>query len=192
MKKKSLMDQLFNKKVKDYSFTVIFFLVFSFFVVFVIRPNIITVFKSQKELQDLNKLDKDYENIIFSIINLQSKIQLNLENLPLLEQAIPKVPQVNKVIDDLASSATESGIILKSIDVSKINLKEDSDKRTTKSYMVLLEIDSDFPKVKQFLDNTLHQRRLKTIKSFSVLKEESKSSASAGLKISFEIEGYYL
>lgn len=198
MNRSKLAESLTNKRVKDYSFTIAFFFIFSFFILFAIRPNLVTVFSLQKQLGDLQLLDSNYENAILRIVQLQSMIESNRNNLFLLDQALPQTPQVNKVVDDLNNSASSSGVLIKKIDIGEVNLRVDKSKQEVKSFAVNIETTSDFDRVRQFIDMFLHQRRLKTMKNLSIIKESPDnslfgvSSSAATLKIKLEVDGFYL
>ncbi|MEN9327568.1 MAG: hypothetical protein RI947_376 [Candidatus Parcubacteria bacterium] len=198
MNRSKIVDNLTNKRVKDYSFTIAFFLIFSFFILFAIRPNLVTVFSLQKELNDLRVLDNNYENAILNIVQLQSMVEANRNNLFLLDQSLPQIPQVNKVIDDLNKAASDSGVLIKKVDIGEVNLKVDKSSRDTKTFAVDIETESDFTQVRRFIDVFMSQRRLKTMTNLSIIKEVGGfgdsfgSSESAILKIKLEVDGHYL
>jgi Tfp pilus assembly protein PilO len=192
MNKKNLLDKLLNRKAKDYSFAIIFFIIFSFFVLVVIRPNITTVLNIQKELTELQKLDTDYEQAIFNIIAIQSKLEKNREFFPLLNSALPSDPQVNKIVDDIRKVASDSGIEITKIEINQVNLKEKKSNTKPNSLFVAMEFDNDFVRTNKFIQELLVQRRLKTIRSLNISRNLSEGTESAGLIIKLEVEGYYL
>ncbi len=192
MNKNDLISQLATQKVKDYTFTIVFFLVFSFFILFAIRPNLVAVVTLREEIDQLKTLNQQYENNISRIIELQSVIEQNRENFAYLTEALPGNPQVNKVIDDIKKSASDSALPVDKISVNDVSLKASINRNKTKQFTVNIETDSDFLSAKQFIDKLFSQRRLKTIKNLSMIKQDSEGSGSAKLKISIDIDGYYL
>lgn len=192
MNKNDLLDKLANKKIKEYGFTIAFFLIFSFFIVFAIRPNLSSVISLNEQLTQLHGLDVQYEDSITKIINLQSLIEQNRENFYLLDQSLPSNPQVNKVIDDIKKNASDSGIQIDKIVVDEVNLKEDASKNKMKTFSVHMETASKFENIKQFIDNLFAQRRLKSIQNLTLERDAMSGSESATLKIKLEIGGYYL
>jgi Tfp pilus assembly protein PilO len=192
MNRNAIIEKLTSKRVKDYSFTIIFFIVFSFFIIFAIRPNLTTVFSLQKQLKELRALDASYENVIIHIVDLQSLLETNRDNMYLLDEALPGSPQVNKVIDDLKRSASESGVPIRKIDIGEVNLKEDEKKKDIKGFTLSLETNSNFVEVKSFIDLFMNQRRLKMVRNLSIIKDTKDGTGSASLKIKMDISGYYL
>ncbi|NTU72627.1 hypothetical protein HGB07_00400 [Candidatus Roizmanbacteria bacterium] len=183
---------LIGRRVKDYSFTIGFFVVFSFFLFFAIRPNLVTVFRLQKELADLRKVDSSYENVIMNIVNTQTILEANRDKFYLLDDAMPNRPRVNEVVDDIRNSASIAGVVFKKIDISEVNLKEDSDKSHLKSYIVQLDAASDFNAVKKMMDQLLLDRRLKMIKEVAFSRDIETGTQSADIRIDLQVEGFYL
>lgn len=192
MNKKDIINQLASQKVKDYTFTIVFFLIFSFFIMFAIRPNLMAVITLREEINQLRALNQQYEENISKIIDLQTVIEQNRENFIFLSEALPETPQVNKVIDDIKKSASDAALPIDKISVNDVSLKADKNRNKTKMFTVNIETISNFDNAKQFIDNLFNQRRLKTIKKLSMIKQESESSESARLKITLDIDGYYL
>lgn len=191
-----LIEKLKNKKVKDYSFTIIFFVTFSFFVLFVIRPNLVSVFSLQRDLEDLKLLDKQYGSAVASIVSIQSSLEKNRDLFPLLDQALPSSPKVHQVIEDINKVASESGFMVDRVDIYKVSLKEDEITNVAQNYLVSLETTSSFEDVNEFIALLLQQRRLKMIKNLSIAKDTAEnmlniSSDSSKLKIQLQIKGYY-
>lgn len=194
MDRSFLINRINNKRVKDYSFTIGFFVVFSFFVIFAIRPNLTTAFNLEKELAQLREVDKNYEDAIIQIVSLQSIMEQNRDKFYLLDDAIPARPRVNKVIDDVSISASQAGVTIKKMNVSEVSLKENQTKNDKQSFRIAVDMADDFGKAESFIETLLSQRRLKTVHNISIKKDDLTvgSSSSAVLKIQMEIDGYYL
>lgn len=187
MKKK-----LVSSKAKDYTYAIIFFLTFSFFIFFVIRPNLVNVFSLQEELGRLHILDTGYENVIKKIIVIQTFLETNRSDLYLLDQAISSTPQINKVVADIETAASGSGIVVHQIDINKVELKENSKRTSKNTLMVNMATRTGFQEASVFVNNLIGQRRLKTIKNISIDKNTKYASDSAVLDIKIELDGYYL
>ncbi|OGK62227.1 hypothetical protein A2334_05225 [Candidatus Roizmanbacteria bacterium RIFOXYB2_FULL_38_10] len=192
MDKESLKKRLTSKKAQDYSYAIIFFLTFSFFIFFVIRPNLVNVFSLQEELGRLRILDAGYENVIKKIINIQTFLEVNRSDLYLLDQSVSSTPQINKLIEDIEAAATESGLIVNQINISRIDLKEKNKRDSKNTLMVNIATRTGFEETKKFMDDLISQRRLKMLKSVVFEKEDKYGTGSGALNIKIELEGYYL
>lgn len=181
---------IFSKKVSDYTFAIMFFLIFSAFIIFAIRPSLTTATTLKREEFDLRRIDSLYENKIFSIATLQSQMEENRRDLPLLNQAISTYPQVNKMIEDIKDAADKNSLVIKKAAVSDVNLV-DTKKKNLQELKVTIEGKGSFDDLLKFTAALFNQRRLKTIKKM-VVSRDPESTASSQLKITLDIEGYYL
>jgi hypothetical protein len=208
MKREDILEKLTDKRVKDYSFLIGFFLVFSIFVLMAIRPNLVTAFSLQRELEDLRIQDAEYERVISNIVQYQSIIEQTRADIPLLEEAIPLSPEIFLMVRDIRKGASESGIIIDKLEVSEVELRAgkkvvvpgaapppaaNSDAAAeARKYMVKFEIESNFTEVKNFISRTVLQRRLKTIENLIISGTGVSGTQSATFRISFTVDGYYL
>lgn len=183
---------ILNKKTRDYTFIISFFAIFSFFVFFIIRPNVITVFGLQKDLNDLKILDKKYESAIVNIISIQSIYEKDRDEFPLLDQAIPPAPEVNQVVDDINKAASDAGVPLNKVEIVQVALKQKKNNEELKNYAVNVDTNSDFSSVSKFVSKMIMQRRLKIFNNLNIAREDKESSTSSSLKIKFEIGSYFL
>jgi hypothetical protein len=207
MNKDSLLRLLNHKYVQTYGFNIGFFIVFSIFLIFAIRPNLITAFSLQKELQDLKLKNKKSEEVILQVVNYQSTLEEYRDKLPLLDQAVPSAPTVAQVVDEVRRSASDSGILINSLSVESIDLKgmstdenEESPPEeesstdqsgnqvaslTTNSFTIDLVGSAHINEVSSFLDKLMLQRRLKRIESVVLIE-----SQDGGVTITISL--YYL
>ena len=193
MNKSALKQKLQVKKVADYSYLVLFFLSFAFFTFFVIRPNILTIFSLQEELGNLKILDTGYENVIKKIVSIQSFLEDNRTDLYLLDEALPSLPQISKIVDDTQHSATNSALKLNTMALGKIDLKDNTNQLARKKISINMDGDSDFFGSKAFITDIINSRRLKTIQQISFNQDSQQSGTPSGkLHLILEIEGYYL
>jgi len=181
---------IFIKKANDYSYLIIFFLLFAFSVFFIIRPTLVNLFSLKRELLDLENINRIYDDKIINFGQLQQFLETNRESLVYLDEAIPDKPNLNKIIDDLYKTASGSGLTFDSLNTPEVNLKE----KQSKQYQPIvfdIQMSTDFDKMMIFLENLLNQRRLKSIKKLLVSATEE-SSPSSELKINMQIEVGYL
>ncbi|MFN4212604.1 MAG: type 4a pilus biogenesis protein PilO [Microgenomates group bacterium] len=190
MMQTKIFKNIFSKKTTDYTFAVLFFLIFSIFIIFAIKPSLTTVFSLKKEESDLKRIDALYEDKIVNIASIQSQIEENREDLPLLDQALPSYPQVTKMIDDVKTIAEESSIMIKKADVSNVNLFA-ANKKNLEKVKITVEGVGSFEDILKLTSNLFNQRRLKTIKKM-IISSDMESTTAAQLKVTLEIEGYYL
>lgn len=190
MDKSSLIKHIFNKKTGDYTFTIMFFLIFSMFILFAIKPSLTTATSLKKEESDLKKIDELYEKKILNIFEIQKIMEENRDEFPLLNQAITSYPKVNKMIEDIKSVADSNSFSIKKAGVADVNLF-DTNNKNTQHILVTVEGTSSFENLMKFTQALFNQRRLKTITKMTI-NRDLVSTESAVLDITLNIEGYYL
>jgi len=180
---------IFIKKNVEYMFIIFFLLIFSIFIVFAIKPSLTTAFSLKKEELDLANINHVYEEKISSITSIQTQIEENRDNLPLLNQSISEQPEVNKIIEDVKKAADKNQVIINKASIVDINfsntIKEKQDVK------LKMEVTTSFGNLRQFMTEILAQRRLKLINEL-IMSRDKESTGSGNLKVSLTIDGYYL
>jgi hypothetical protein len=192
MNKSVLKRQLLVKKATDYSYTILFFISFAFFTFFVIRPNILTILSLQEESGKLHILDTGYENVINKIVTIQTFLQENGQDLYLLDEALPTLPQINKLVVDSQFSASSSGMTLNTLSINKVDLRDTQKKVARKKISVTLDGAADFIQSKEFITQIMNDRRLKMIEQITFDQNDKNGTTSGSLKLLLEVNGYYL
>lgn len=203
MDRNEIISQVLNKKIRDYTFPVLFFIMFSIFVFFAIRPNLVTAFSLQRQLEELRQQDAQYETIILNIVRYQSVVEQTRDDIGVLEEAVPTSPQIFSMVEGLRNAATQSGMIINNMDVSDVQLKGELEDEATskitkkveeenKKFVIKFQATSSFNDVRNFLAQIANQRRLKIIESMNVNAVSNQGSGSATFNISFVINGFYL
>ncbi len=193
MDRKKILAALSQKKLQNPTFTIIFFLIFSFFVYFAIRPNLVTAFSLQKELQEVKLKNREYEEQILQIVNYQTAVEEYRDDFVLLDQAIPPSPSIVKVVNDIRKSASDSGILLTSLQVTdSFEFKKEtgkSDKLVSFSIATTYEIP--LQQLEQFISSLTSSRRITTIESIEISNIQSDAPGTV-FNITMNIKGYFL
>lgn len=192
MDKQFVVKKLFNKKAKDYTYTIAFFVIFSFFIFAVIRPNLITVFEITAKIKQLGEVDKLYGMQIDKIVGVQSEFEINRDDMYLLNEAVSTLPEVNKVLFDINISSDGSSLRSERMTVSDINLKDKGAQNKLKLFTINMNLFGSFEDTMEFIRKIYSQRRLKLVPELEIARPVGESTNSADLKIRFEVEGYYL
>ena len=192
MNKSVIKRKLLIKNVANYSYTILFFISFAFFTFFVIRPNILTILSLQEEEIKLHTLDTGYENVIKKIVDIQTFLQANGQDLYLLDEALPNLPGISKLVVDTQSSASSSGISLSTMSMNQVNLRDVGKKKVRTAVTITLNGGANFLQSKEFITQIMNDRRLKMIQQITFNQDGKNGSMSGSLKLLLEVEGYYL
>ena len=191
-----------SKEVKDYTYTILFLLISSFFAVFVIKPVLSIAVSLNKEAKELRSINTVFEKNINTVVTLQNQLQEIRSQAYLVDIAVPKDPLIQSLIEDIRTSAISEGIVVKTIEVTQPELVKDgvvapatpgvaTSSLTAKPVAMKLVIQSDFDQAVRFIKTILNQRRLKTISKIALDKSESETGINY-LTINLEVEGYHL
>lgn len=193
MNTKNFVTQLLSKKeIADYTYITLFFIISTMFVVFAIRPSLTIAFALRKEAQELKKINNKYEQNIVKIIALQSQLESVRNKIYLLEEATPSKPEIKIVVNNLQTAADQSGVQLKEFTIPEIILKGELKKEGLQNIPLSLNLESEYQKLNNFINDLLLKRRLAVIKNLEINKTDVESTGSAELKYGIEIENYYL
>lgn len=189
MDKKDLLKTIFNQKTQDYTYAILFLLIFSVFIILAINPSLKTAFSLKKQEQDLSKIDNLYEQKIMNIALIQSQIEENRDDLILLDQAITIYPEVNKLVDDVKKIADKNSFFITKANISDINLKQTNKK--IEKVSLNLEGKTNYENLLSFINDLFQQKKLKLIEKM-IVNKDNESTSSSQLKVSFVIDGFYL
>ena len=189
MQKNKISNIIFTKKTRDYSFVILFLIVFSIFILAAIKPSLTTAVSLKKEDADLKMIDNLYESKISNITLIQSQMEDSREDLYLLDEAVSRVPEVNKMVEDVKNAADKNNFNIKKATISDVNLYPS--KKTLDKVSLVIEGKTDFNSLILFVNDLFLQRKLKTIPKMTITKD-TEASNGAELNVVLTIEGYYL
>lgn len=190
--KNTIIAKLFTKKGKDYSYAIAFFLVFSFFLLFVIRPNVLSVFQANLKIENLKKTNAIYEYQIQNVINTQTVLVDARNDLQLLDEAVTSKPQVSQIIGDITKTVERNNLVISKLSLVDVNLKDVSRSDQFKPLTFDLGLTGNFDDYFKLMKDFYNQRRTKLLKNIIVSRTQEESSPSGTLQIELQLEGYYL
>ncbi len=186
------LSSLITKKTKDYSYTIAFFLIFSFFLFFVIRPNILAIFRSNLEVANLTKTNAFYESQIQNVILSQTMLEAVRDDLYLVDEALTSRPDVNDLINDLTETINKNQLLIDKISLTNVELKNITKSDQMKTIAFDVQLVGGFEQFRQLMDDLYSQRRLKTISNITIDRREIVSTSSGDIRLIFDLESYYL
>jgi Tfp pilus assembly protein PilO len=189
MKTADITKAIFSKKTQDYTFVVLFLLIFSVFIFFAINPSLKTAFSLKKEEKDLTKIDALYEQKIMNIASIQSQIEENREDIPLFNQAISEFPEVNKMVNDIKSAADKNSFVIKKANIADVNLAQN--KKALEKIRMIVEGKTNFDNLMSLIQDLFLQRRLKSVSNL-VINQDQDATGSGELEVILTIDGFYL
>lgn len=185
----AITKSIFVKKTTNYIYVIFFLVIFSIFIIFAIEPSLRTAFSLKKEEADLKQVDNVYEQQINNITDVQTAMEANRDDLPLLNQSISEHPEVNKIIEDIKNTADKNSMSISKASIVNVNLSKSNTE--LQSVRMVMEGTASFTELRQFMNDLYSQRRLKLLDNI-VISRDKESSGSSDLKIALTIDGFYL
>lgn len=153
-----------------------------FFLIIAIQPTLVTIAKLNKEIKDKRQACQELQKKIDSIIAAQGEFAQNVDNLPLLDEALPEKNQFPRLAYFLENLANTEGVTLNSLSFGKVEIDSKSSPKVSQNAPGLLSfqvgVSGDYLRLKNFLGNLETSRRLiKTENlSFSQIKSETNTN----------------
>lgn len=178
-----------NKKTASY-FTITFtFIVLSFFGIFAIKPTLTTATSLIKNVDDLKKINIDYENKISSLIAAQAEYEKIRDDLPLIESAMPNNANFSKLAKTLERFAYQENIYISQLQIDSVPISTPSSKNKMEQYGFGIVVSGEYSSLTSFISHLINWRRIVTIKTLDFTQEGG--TASAAIRLTLKGITYY-
>jgi Tfp pilus assembly protein PilO len=204
---KSLEPTLNKPKTKAYSTIIFFFLVVSLFSWYAIRPTVQTILYLQREIADKSEVSKKMDDKINALIQAQAVYDGAQDKLKYLDEALPTDAGAMDVLAQLTKLAETTGATFSAIrmggsplpaataeDASGTTPKPAADKNSEMT--ITLAVGGEYPAVSAFLKGIVDMRRLMTIDSIQIAKDDSaaripQAQQVSPLSLTVKLRTYY-
>ena len=187
-----------KKQVKFYTSLILTLSAIAFFTFLAIRPTLTVISSLRKEISDQEKVVTKLEEKLKNLGRAQQEYQEVKSELYLLNEALPKTPQLSLFLGQLEVLARENNLAISAIQTSEVPL--DGNKILSKngkggksswpSFTVKFSLSGGYQEIEKFLTSVTILRRMTHIKS--VFINSKKSSGESTLNFRPEIEVFYL
>jgi Tfp pilus assembly protein PilO len=140
-------------------------LLVAFFIIFAIKPTVVTIVELLAEIKGREELNQQLEEKIAQIITAQTLYNQVYDRLYLLDQALPGNPDFAYFSQSLEGNRLKADLALSTLNYSSIVLTQKKTVRTTESeksqeVSFITDLDGYYPNLKTFLENIFNQRRI--------------------------------
>ena len=171
-----------------------FFAAFVLLVIFVVRPTLNGYVARQKELEDIIATSEKYQKSIENLSQLQAVLEARRDEFIYLEQAMPLGLHMYELTRDVQMAWLEhipsKSYGFPSYSVANPSAEANTRVSSAKPYLMPVELEGDFQTLRNIVNASLNQRRLKAVKSMTL--EKGSASAGAKMQMRLEIEAYNL
>ena len=184
-----------QKKARTYAGLIITLLTITFFLIFAIKPTLITITALIRELKDQRLVAQKLQAKINALREAQQEYSLIENDLPLIDQALPKEPQLSTLVKQIETLTQHSGVTLEGVSFTKTPLKRPTPEKNKERGKVStinlnLTLSGDYQNLKKFLHNLIFLRRIIVIESLA-FKPQRKKEAKL-LTLNLKLKTYYL
>jgi Tfp pilus assembly protein PilO len=152
------------------------FAALSFFGIFAINPTLTTIVELQKQLEDSEFTHQQLTTKISNLSILQQKYIALTNDLPVIEDAIPKVADATKLTGQIHSLADEYNLHVRTLRIAQVSLTENKTPDTKKmSYIFNLEAEGTYEDMMKFAAGAAGFNRVVTIESIAISRDPRSS-----------------
>lgn len=159
--------------------------------IFAIQPTLVTMSELIKEREDKIELSEQLKKKIAALNTAQGVYTQIEPQLPFLDEAIPKQPQLVKALKIIEKLATENEVIIASISVPKI--ADEQEPTSTKipiervDLPTTVNISGDYLAIRAFVEALRNSRRSFVIDTVSFSLQENRGEKKLQANVSLNI-----
>jgi Tfp pilus assembly protein PilO len=188
-----------RKKSQKWAPTVAALFLTTFFIIFAIRPTVITISELLAEIKAREELSQKLRTKVDQIFAAQALYNQIYDRLYLLDQTLPTNPDFARFSQALEGNRLEANLTLKTLNYSSIVLTEKTSQGSTKesqNFIFSSGLTGNYPNLKALLDNIFHQRRIVYIDNLKISQaknnQDQEGPANLPLIISLNGKAFYL
>jgi hypothetical protein len=167
-----------NKRSVPYLTLTLSFFALSFFGLFAIRPTIITAITLIKSVNDLSRLNNNYESKISNIIQAQANYETIRNDIPLINQAIPDNAYFQQLTQALQKFAASSDFSIIQMQIEGGPISKGPKLGLLKKYGFSLIGTGTYPAIISYLGHLNNWKRILDVTSLELVPEGSSLSGS--------------
>lgn len=178
-----------NKRTTEITYLILTLIALIFFGLAAINPTLSTIAKLRKELEDSKFVDSQLQTKISNLATLQEEYQAISSDLPLIDEAVPKMPLAPLLAAQIQSVAQSSSVTILTLQMLPVELTKKTtgkEKYGTSPFSILIE--GQYSDLYNFLDSLSRMQRIVSIEQISMLK---KSEDSTTLQLNIRGSGYF-
>lgn len=172
-----------SPKARSFAWISLTVFTISFFIIVAIKPTLVTIAKLNREIKDKEEALQKLQTKINSLVAAQQEFAANIDNLSLLDEALPEKNDFPQIAYFVEQTAVENQVSLQSLNFEKIGpvkssfSKNDELAAKTSFLNFSLSVSGNYNHLKNFLNEIESARRLVQIQrtNFNQLKKEDSS-----------------
>lgn len=162
----------------------------SFFSAFAIRPALIAITDLRHQIELTREIDADLQTKLRNISRARPIYERIEEDIPLIEEALPREKPLSNLINSLNAHASTAGVSISSLRISSKGELVKGRNLTINS--LSMQILGDFPAIVNFVKNLENSRRQFSVESIQIRSLSRKGEGEGLLSGAMTVETYSL
>ncbi|GEM_PF-6123434 len=196
---KRLKEFFKQEKGRNLTYLSVFLLVFSVFIIFIIRPTLKTAFYLRDKRESLKTANQQLSSVIEKIVQLNLDAERYRDDFDLLDQAVPSKMFIFSLFKQINSVFLENDLSIENAKVDRIILVRETQEKSAadqdlKELKINYVLQGDFNDLIKALKELRRQRRISIVYRINIDKEEDgfiESTEEAGIKMNVEIKSFF-
>lgn len=188
LRPKNIFEIIFKK---NYPYLILFLLISTFFIYFIIRPNLKQLIMAKKRLDELSRIKNESDLAINKLITIQSNIERLRNDFSFFDELIFQKPEINNFLFDVESVLVKNNLTLNKLSINDVDLISKNNRETPNFIVVKGEVAGNFIDFYNSIKEIHKQSRLKEFDNFKISRK-NQSTDSSRLIIEFELKTNYL
>jgi len=160
-----------SKKARVYTGIILSLVTIIFFVIFAIKPTLVTITQLFKQRKDQRIVADVLEKKITNLSQAQNEYLSIEPDLPIIDQALPQEPQATLLVKQIETLAHQSNVTISRLRLSEVHLEQTGLPKTEKQPLAFnFSAFGDYANLKIFLTSLFNLRRIVLVESFSFQK----------------------
>lgn len=157
-----------TKKGRVYTGIILSLITINFFIFFAIKPTLVTIVQLVRQVKDQKELAIDMDKKIKALGNAQSQYLEVEGQLYLIDEALPKTPNLTVLIKELEALAFKSQVAVIGSRINQVPISGQGEPQENKqSVDFSFTAVGDYARLKDFMSSLSDLRRVITIEGFA-------------------------
>ena len=168
-------------------------LLITFFALFAVKPTAVTISALVGEIKSKELLVTQMRTKINRVVAAQDEFTAVHERYVVVNGALPDMPAFDQVKNQLTKTASESGIMINSIDFAVRNMGADSEKESggVKTYVANIKVKTVYSNLIRWMARLGNNRRLWELNDLRISKVDKLETANQMADFDIDFMIYY-
>lgn len=178
-------------QARDYTFGVIFLILSSFFIFFVIKPVLGIALSLQKEKRDLAEVESKLNKNFSETLRLKNILETSREDEAIINDVIPNRPNISESISLVYQIFDSVGVRLVSMNIEQATLLKGEKVASHESFLLRSQFVTNKTNLIALQQKLNSQNRLFSLKSLKVTQNAKNPTEDLGVQMVLDLSSWW-